>query len=250
MNRYVTPMHIFRPFFSSVESKIAVPMFLGALTVLIVMVFSADWNSLKFSGDADIRTVEGDLFDITSTSTSVNEQPVLAYHFRFSLPDDGKLYEAVCYETGNVSFESNIVVVEYIADNPELARIQGMRTGILPPLFSLFALPFFGAAVWLGRTAWKRGRLITRLLPNGEIASGRLVMQNTTNTRINNRSVMACTFEFEVDGEKYRVVGKTHRPEFITDELEERILYDPADPSRAFLFDLLPKKIQAFIEGS
>jgi hypothetical protein len=248
INRYVSPVIAFRAFFSSIYAKISVPLLLGACVFTTVMVLTADFTSFKFSGDVPLETTSGLIVAIEPTNTSINDEQVYAYHFQYTVPDDETERAGVSYYTGNASLNTNMVEVEYRADSPEIARIKGMRSGIMPAFIALFALPFFIMAVFMGILGFKQGKLVRELLPHGEITAGRMLMQKATNTRINNRQVMACEFEYQVDGVPYKVVGKTHLPEKITDEPEERILYNPLNPSRAVLFDLLPARLQAFIE--
>ena len=125
-----------------------------------------------------------------------------------------------------------------------------MRSGIISPLFMLLIVPIFGIAGFFLFRSLKRGSRIISAIVAGEITRGRLVSETATNVRVNKRRVMACVFEYEVNGTRYRITARTHIPELVKDEAEEKIIYNDNDPSQAVLFDLLPVKIQRFLTSS
>lgn len=101
-------------------------------------------------------------------------------------------------------------------------------------LFPAVGLTFIGVGL---RKGLRGLRLLTRGIP----ARGRLTRQQATNTAINDRPVMAMTFEFQtVDGRGAKCVAHTHETERLEDGVTEELVYDPEDPSVACLLDDLP----------
>ena len=249
MNRYVTfPMRL-RALFSSLHAKLALPFLLINLVVIGVLAVMVDWNSLKFSKNAVVRKTGGTLLGIKPTSVSVNRVRVMAYRFRYRVEGEDGYRTGISYRTGYINTGKQKLTIEYLADKPEIARIEGMRTGIMSPLFLLILIPLVLVGLGCFITGWRRGRQVLAVLERGEFTRGRLLTELPTNTTINKRRVMACTFEYEVSGSTYTVTAKTRIPELIKDEPEERIVYNPDNPSQAVLFDLLPPKIRAFLDG-
>jgi hypothetical protein len=144
------------------------------------------------------------------------------------------------YATDDVPPPGAAVAVEYAVEHPEVARVVGQQLGEMP-IVIMFFLPIFpGVGLLLLLPGLLGGWRNLRLLQGGLLARGRLVEQRGTNTRINNRPVMALTFEYQVRGQTYRVDARTHEPEYLTDEAEEKLLHDPFRPERAVMLDALP----------
>jgi hypothetical protein len=96
----------------------------------------------------------------------------------------------------------------------------------------------------------REGLRAARLLGTGRLAFGKLASVAGTGTTINNRQVMAMTFQFRAhDGATYDVTSKTHRPEALDDQEEELVLYDPDDPTRGVALDALPGSLQVHQSG-
>jgi len=89
------------------------------------------------------------------------------------------------------------------------------------------------------------------LLKGGRLVTGRLVSKERTNTQINDQYVYRMTFAFQAleDEQSYQVVTKTHTPEALEDEEQERILYLPQRPEMALLLDDLPGSGQVGPQG-
>jgi len=79
------------------------------------------------------------------------------------------------------------------------------------------------------------------LLENGEIAFGKLINAQPTNTRINNQLVYKLLFEYPAkDGNNYQATIKTHKTYKITTDEQKKLLYDIRKPTQIVLIDLLP----------
>lgn len=248
MYKYVPISLKLRAMFASLYMKIGLPLLLAAVVLFFVFQLLLDWTSLKFNDPAGIRIAPGWVYNVKPTSTTINKVRVLAYHFRYRIPGEGEDRQAVSYRTGFTSFGTNSVAVEYLAAEPHTARIRGLRTGIMTPLLALVLIPFLLTGGVFFTLGLRQGLRILPLLERGVLTRGQLILEQNTNTTINNRRVVACTFEYEVDGEPYTVTARTHLPEKVTDEPQERIVYHPDRPDSAVLFDLLPRRIQEYLQ--
>lgn len=191
------------------------------------------------------KTSEGVVADVDKTNVSVgggkhtSGTPVYRYKFRFAVPEMDKEFTGTCYTTGKRYQEGEAVSVEYLVRDPEHARIAGTRMSIMGGWAALLLiLPGIGLAMALGslRTGWRR----MELLANGQFARAALVGEEPTNTRINGRTVMKLTMEFDESGRKHRFFARTHKPERIDRENGALALYDPVQPERAVLLSALP----------
>lgn len=200
----------------------------------------ADVGSVAFlAGRLD--TAPGVISDITGTGASENEQPVFANHFVFRVEREETEYRGVSYTTGRRFSVGDEVTVEYLRRDPAWSRIEGTRTGE----FSVWVLCFVSIFPLVGLSfilnGFFRGITGSRLLIHGNVAEGRLIRKEPTNTRINKKTVYKLTFEFTAnDGQRYEAVAKNHLTYPLEDEEQEQIVYDPANPRRAVLVDNLP----------
>jgi hypothetical protein len=165
--------------------------------------------------------------------------PIFANGYRFEA--DGEQLEGVSYATGTCLGAHTEVTVEYPAGQPRISRIAGMRRAIFGPsiafvlIFPVVGLGLVGASLW-------RGRRELRLLEHGKLAMGTLLGVDATNVSVNDRRVMKVRLAIVTEsGARQEVQVRTTNPEVLEDEPQERILFDPASPSRAVAWDLLPK---------
>ena len=233
-------------FFSSMNGRVSLPLLAATVVLSFVLGNIADWKSLKFAAASNLKLTAGHVYEISATAVSVNKRRVIRYRFTYRVPDSGTL-QGVSYMNGVHRFGTNAVPVEYLPDNPAVSRIRGMRSGIISPVFALFLLPMLGIALFFVYRGLRRGNRILSVLGNSAFTKGRFTGERATNTRVNKRRVMACTFEYEVNGRVYRTTARTHIPELIKDDPEERIVYNADDPERALLFDLLPQRIKSYL---
>jgi hypothetical protein len=194
-------------------------------------------SAVRFNGE--LATAEGIVSGWRETSMSINEVRVFETLYDFDLPD-GQRLSGASYQTGGYVDQSQRVTVEYPAGDPSISRIQGMRTsagGLTVAFVLIFPLVGFVLAV----VGMQKGLKARRLMSTGRLALGTLKSKEPTNTRVNEQTVYRLTFDFPADGGgTYEVIGKTHRPYELEDEPQERLVYDPRNPSDAALLDELP----------
>jgi hypothetical protein len=196
----------------------------------------ADVSFLTFRGE--LARTAGKVMSVEATSASINDQTVMANHYEYSVA--GRLLSGTSYTTGTSATAGDDVTIEYKPGNPLRSRIEGMRTGMFGS-FILFVtiFPLVGAVIiWFGT---KGGFRRARLLRSGVLTTGTLTHKEPTNTTINDARVYELTFAFTSrDGRRCEVVARSHQTERLEDERDEPLLYDPNEPSRAYLLDELP----------
>jgi len=229
----------------------------AGITGLILWFFlpNADVTGLYyFRGNP--ATAPGRVTASEETNFSEDETDVYAHTYRFTGPD-GVEREGVSYDTGRRLDAGADVTVEYVPEAPAVSRIRGMRRkpfgiegwggmvalGVMG-VFSLLGLVFLVSGVWKGIKA-------NRLLASGRLALGRLTKRESTNTRINEQTVWKFTFAFEGgDGRTHETTAKTHQADRLSDPRGEFLLYDPAAPERAVLFDNIPGAVRISERGT
>ncbi|MCB9539372.1 MAG: DUF3592 domain-containing protein [Myxococcales bacterium] len=215
---------------------------------VFVVVFGALSESYDLAFAEHLPTVSGEALGWRETSTQVNDQPVVETGFVYEV--DGARYEGASYATAHGLSAGDPVTVEYLPGDPSRARIVGMRDATMPWWVTLICLPFPLIGLGFAFANLVRGGRTVRLLSEGRATGGRLVDSRQTNTRINNRYVVAMTFEFEDErGRTHRVEARTTEPSQLRDEALEPLLYDPARPDRAVLIDSLPGLLRPTQQG-
>ena len=192
----------------------------------------------------DLQTVQGTVVGNEETLFSVGGSdsspgiPVYANHFTFTV--NGQELQDVSYATGKSLAAGTGVTIEFSANTPTRARIKGMRSEVMGPFAGLVIIfPLVGILL-VAITIPARRRTL-HLVKNGEITTGKFKSKALTTMQINKQFVYKYTFEFQAsDGRSYLATGKTHRQHILEDEAEERVLYDPANPTIATMVDSLP----------
>ncbi len=220
-----------------------------------VFVGSADLSSVfKFRGT--LEKAEGVI--VSSEKSNYSEggsrrggrrgTPIYRHDYTFQA--GGVTRQGVSYSKGGALTVGRKVQVEFPQGQPGTSRIRGMRTAPFGPvvLFVLiFPLAGLGLAVPGLFSGWKNLTLLKR----GELARGRLIEKKKTNTQVNKQYVYKLTFQYtDQFGQPHQVQTKTHRPEKLEDDAEERLLYDPLRPSRAVFVDMLPGAPEISEEGN
>ena len=214
--------------------------FLLGFSSIFVWVFvgNADLSFVTFRGE--LAKAVAEVTKVEETSASEDDTKVMATHYQYSVA--GRSFSGVAYATGSAKSVGERVEIEYRAATPEQSRIPGMRRAMFSP-FVLFVLlfPAIGAAFVYG--AYRVGRRRNHALANGLLTTGRLVEKNRTNMTVNDQPVWEMVFEFTArDGRKHRATASTTNPERLEDEHTEPLLYDPDDPSRAYVLDEAPAR--------
>jgi hypothetical protein len=150
-------------------------------------------------------------------------------------------HQGVSYSTGRQFEPGWSVTVEYLKGDPDLSRIHGMRQAMFDAWVLCFVLPFPLIGLSFIVFGLMKGFKADRLLAQGKVGLGILRSKAPTAARVNDRPVYKLVFEFAADdGSSYEVVSKTSLPDTLEDEAEERLLYDPYNPSYAVMLDNLP----------
>ncbi len=207
--------------------------------MIFVWVFAGhgDYSVVEFRGvrARTLATVESSW----PTSFSENKERIWATTYTFSA--GGRTFRGTSYATSYAAEPGSQVAVEYIASNPELSRIEGMRRGAFSP-FVLFIALLPLAGIVLVAWAWQRGHLENDLLRDGILTTGTVKESAATNTEVNGRPVIRMRFAFTArDGTQHETTTYTTDPAPLSDESREALLYDPLDPDRAFMLDAAPR---------
>lgn len=191
------------------------------------------------SAAPSIHLARGTVLHSAFTRVTVNERPIYQVRYQFHT-DAQRLYEGESYKYGPGPEAGAAVVVEYLASNPAMSRIQGMRMKHLGAWAWFFALvPVVGLGLLLCHVRLRLRRL--GLLRYGVLVFGDLAEKNGTGTVINGRRVFAYVYEFGMpDGEVHEARFRTHRPVGDEDGRALAFLADPANPSENVALDLLP----------
>lgn len=201
-----------------------------------VFVGHADFSAITFRGD--IAQTSGKVVRVEETGASENETSVMANHYEYSVA--GQRLRGTSYTTGSAVAEGEEVTVEFTEGNPLRSRIAGMRRAQFGPWISFVAIfPLIGFLILY--YAMKNGLRRTALLRRGILTTGKLIDKEPTNVTVNDRRVYELTFEFTArDGRRCEAKARTSDPSRLEDENAEPLLYDPEDPSRAYLLDEIP----------
>lgn len=210
-----------------------------SFSFIFVWIFLVDsgWNSF-FTFRGEIVTTPGIITDVYDTNAEENEYDVVAHDYTFTV--NGVNYSGTSYITARESPEGP-ATIEYIANQPEKSRIQGMRRETFSQSFlMLFILlfPLIGLVFVIG--GMRRGIKANRLLVHGVFAFGELIDKKPTGTTVNDMPEYKMIFEYKVKGQIYNCSAKTTEPEELEDDEKEALLYNPRSPEDSIMFDSLP----------
>jgi hypothetical protein len=206
--------------------------------------WNADFSFINFREPFE-RTV-GRVTAVESTGASENRQSITLHRYEYFV--DGNTYRGTSYTTGQELQKGDEVTIEYKADPPR-SRIVGMRRGEFGP-FVLFVVIFPLAGLGILVPSTIVGRKRSYLLRCGVFTTGMLKSKTATNMTVNNRRVFALTFEFTArDGRHFETEAKSSQPGTLEDEAQEPLLYDPDNPSIAYLLDEAPARPKMEMNG-
>jgi hypothetical protein len=230
----ILSLNLFHPF-----AQIAWFVFGFGMIFGWIFIGAADFSAITFHPDGHSR---GRVTSVTATGASVNHQQVMANHYEYSVADTK--FNGTSYSSGNSASVGDDVRVEYDEKNPERSRIEGMRRAQFGPLVALVAIfPFIGLVLVFFAT--RVGVRRNALLRHGLLANGMLVGRERTNVTINDRPVWRMIFEFTGrDGQRHEASANTTDTSRLEDEAQEPLLYDPDNPSRAYVLDEAPARPQ------
>lgn len=196
--------------------------------------------------DRELRATDGTVTAGENVGVRINSRNVIRLCFRYEV--EHREYEGASYGDQQVPAPGSPVVVDYAADDPAVARIRGMRTAPLPAAIGfVMLLPAIGLA--FVAVALVRNRRRVRLLQDGLATWGLLTDRRSTSTRINNQRVYRLQFTFvDADGAQRVAAARSHRAEFLDEEVARTVLYDRDSP-RCCVLELLPGWPR-FIDGA
>jgi len=220
-------------------------MGMGLLTTVIFGSL-VDFQSFKFNENSP--TIEGQIDNVEPTNTTINNARVIKYYYSFTLPT-GEKYSGESFSTRNLQNDKN-VIIQYIENDPTIARIQGTSNGEVDFWVLFITLPFVFIGFMFVFIRLKKGIQSVYLLQYGEIAYGVLIEKSPTSTRVNNQMVYKLVFEFEAnDGVLYKAVAKTHKTADLEDEEREKLVYDTKNPAKSVMIDELPRSVKRFFQN-
>lgn len=200
---------------------------------------NADFESVYFLGE--LETARGVVTSVETLNFEVNERKVQKIGYKFTVR--GVEREGVSYSTSGSHTVGRDATIEYPAGNPDRSRIKGGTTAPMP-IWCLFVVIFPAVGMIFFTIGFRHGRKVGRLLADGVASLGKLVDQETTATKINNRPVIKFHYEFPAaDGNIYAATASTHLTETLADP-QQPLLYDPANPGDATLLAHLPCRPQ------
>ena len=139
--------------------------------------------------------------------------------------------------------------MEFESDNPEISRIEGMRVqpvGLL--ILFIYIFPLIGLIFLF--YAFKKGMPKIRTIRYGVMTRGRFLKMVNTGGSINEQAIYDLHFTFkDMSGLEHTAIGTTHKTGQVQDESEERILYDPVNPSDAVVVDAMPASVRKFLSS-
>ena len=183
----------------------------------------------------DLGRAQAQVLGMVETGASINDRKVYGTRYRYSV--GGRDFEGISYATGHHLREGQAASVEFSLAEPQMSRIEGMRSALFGPLV-LFVLifPGLGLAFVFGALPGRLREL--HLLRHGLPGQGKLVDKSPTNMRVNEQRVYCLRFEFKAqDGRTGTAEVRSHMPEALEDDEQEAVLYDPRDLGRALVFD-------------
>jgi hypothetical protein len=198
----------------------------------------ADLSFLTFR--PPFEETSGTVVTVKATGARENRQTIQKVEYTYVAA--GQLREGTSYAKGSAPNAGERVTVEYLPGAPERSRIAGMRRAFWSPWMLLLGL-FPGITLLVVLFTIRFGLKRHALLRDGILTTAKFVEERPTNMRINNRQVMELLFSFTAhDGREFTASASTHLAGQLRDDGEEPLLYDPVDPSRSILLDLVSSR--------
>jgi hypothetical protein len=259
----IPPTLWFQALFGGVGSQLGWIFFgFGLIFVWGFMLHSEVVTFAKFHGP--MQHAQGAVIRSHKTGAEENDTPIYAITYEFTPANSSERISGISYTTGEDLSAGTTVTVEYKANNPQISRIQGMRTAEFGS-FVLIALlfPLIGLIFIIGRIRY--GLRAIAMMMNGQPAVSSLVSLAETNVKENKRRVYRATFRFTaLDGKTYSATVNTTNPEDAwwsfrdgaptdaprPDAPQEIVLYHPADPAASFIPAAFGPNIQVDEQGN
>jgi hypothetical protein len=153
------------------------------------------------------------------------------------------------YFTGKRWSVENTVTIEYVPEEPAIARIQGARSSTFAP-WVLFVLIFPAIGAALFGSAAIGGLRQVALLRHGMVADARILSTRPTGVTVNNTPVVEYSYEIHTGAEEiFNGSAKALSSDRIGDEENEPALYLPSDPNRSTLVDAISLRYPLDVDG-
>ncbi|MDF1546495.1 MAG: DUF3592 domain-containing protein [Bacteroidales bacterium] len=230
--------------FGNVFNVIGLAFFLFGLPFSMVFISFSSLLGPSF-GEDDPGT-KGIIIESRATSASVNDVKVYEYTYRYHTMD-GNSYTGLGYTTGNQKSVGDELMVLYKMDQPSASKAIDLRTSEFGGSVGLFVLifPLIGLIMLILGTRNTLKQIF--ILQIGELAEGKFLYKEATNTQVNKQTVYELTFEFTAsDNQIYKAIAKTHKYHRLEDEPFEKLVYDPDNPTNAVLLDALPRGLKEY----
>jgi hypothetical protein len=193
-------------------------------------------------------TAQGTVTHVSGTNATENDEPVYEYAFAFTTRREERV-TGRCYTTGRQWSVEDDVTVEYLPEDPGVARIQGARMSEFAP-WVLFVLifPIIGGMLF-GLSAIGGLRQVM-LLRHGLVADARIQSERPTGVTINDEPLIEYTYELITSsGQVFDGTAKALPTGRIGDETPEPALYLPSNPRISTLVDALPLSYPLDVDG-
>jgi hypothetical protein len=172
----------------------------------------------------------------------------------------GKVYydRTIAYKVNNVCYTisersqldtiTEKINVKYLPEKPEVSSVSENSVGekvVILLVFSLFPLIGFVILAY----GIKKSSQNLDVLENGEIALGKFLRSEATNTTINKQRVMKLYFSFtDKYGKEQQTVAETHNTHKLQDEALEMLVYMPDNVEKSVFLDILPSFVRERLE--
>ncbi len=160
-------------------------------------------------------------------------------------PEAVALVEGTSWRIGGFRDPGDAVVVEYLPDRPEVARVEGTWRRPFPPWTLLFLLlPALGARILV--PAVRDRRLAVHLMRHGAVTPGEFWARDDVTSAFGLPPVHRLEYRYVPEGAPEPLVLEwaTRNPLVLSDGPETPVLFDPAAPASARLLVTLPGPIR------
>ncbi len=208
-------------------------LFMGILFSWIFELNVVITSFVKFQGE--LSKTEGIVTDWVETNLEENDEDVYQIFYSFSY--DGIKYSSYSFNTGRYIDEGKKVKVEFRQDNPNYSRIQGFRYS-KSSLLILFIIIFPAVGLYIISLANKTSKKQKKLLENGFVSKGEF--KSREEIEKDDKVTYKLTYDFKANN------GKTYTKIYETSDQileDERILYNPNDPSNSEFINDIPLNI-------
>jgi hypothetical protein len=193
-------------------------------------------------------TARGTVTSMSESNSTENDVPVYEYTFTFTTRR-GDRVTGRSYITGERWSVEDSVTIEYVPENPAIARIQGARISEFPS-WILFVLIFPAVGAGLFVSAAIGGWRQVVLLRSGQIADARILSTRPTGVTVNDAPVLEYSFEIRTStGETFQGTARALPSDRIGDEEIEPALFLPSDPTRSTLVDAVSLRHPLDVDG-